>query len=125
MSALSDLRAALTTALEGANLHAFAVIPEDVDPPFVCVGPDDPYVSYESEFGLSFGEVLVRHRLTLVAERGDNENEADALDELILTVLGIDFEGFTVTEVTEPGPVSVNGQLHLGVNVKLYTIIRP
>jgi hypothetical protein len=127
MSALSEARATLADALEAADLHAFVTIPEDVDPPFVCVSPDEPYISYEGDIGLNFGEALVRHRLTLVAERGENEQEADQLDELILTVLGIDFEaeGFTVTEVGEPGSVPVNNQLHLGVNIRLQSIIRP
>jgi hypothetical protein len=125
MSALSEARATLSQALESAGLHAFPSVPEGVDPPFVCVGPDDPYINYEAEMGLSYGEALARHRLTLVTDRGENSTEADALDDLILTVLGIEFpESFTINEVTEPGPVPVNGQIYLGVNIRLQSVIR-
>lgn len=124
MSALSDLRTGLATALEGADFHAFATLPEDVDPPLVCVAPGDPYVNFEGDAGLNFGEAKVRHQLLLVVERGDNDVETDALDSMILAVLAIDFGDHQVEEVGEPGPVLINKQVHLGVNIRLSIPIR-
>ena len=119
MSALSELRADLRDKLTEAGLFAFTIIPEKAQPPFVFAAPDDPYVSYPGDMNLSYGEALVRHRLGLVVAAGVNEVEADALDELLLKVLAIDFAPHQIDTVDEPGQIAINGQAHLAVAVHL------
>lgn len=119
MSALSDLRADLKAKLEAAGVFAFTIVPETAVPPFVFAAPDDPYIDYEGGIGLAYGEALVRHRLGLVVPAGVNEVEAEALDELVLKVLAIDFAPHEVQTVDEPGQIRLNGQTHLAVAVHL------
>lgn len=120
MSRLSDLRTDLRNKLDAAGLFAFTIVPENAVAPFVYAAPDDPYISYEGGLGLSYGEALVRHRLGLVVPAGVNEVEADALDELVLKVLAIDFAPHVIEAVDEPGQISVNGQTHLAAVVHLF-----
>lgn len=119
MSALSDLRADLRDKLTAANIVAFTIVPEKAVPPFVYAAPDDPYISYEGGVGLTYGEALVRHRLGLIVPAGVNEVEADALDELVLKVLAIDFTPHVIEAVDEPGQIRLNGQTHLAAVVHL------
>ncbi|KRB73077.1 hypothetical protein ASE01_20085 [Nocardioides sp. Root190] len=119
MSALSQLRTELRDKLTEADLFAFTIVPEKVTPPFVYAAPDEPYISFEAGADLAFGEAVVRHRLGLVVAAGVNEVEADALDELLLKVLAIDFSPHVIDTVDEPGQIRVNQQTHLAAAVHL------
>lgn len=116
---LTALREQLETTLQGAGLAAYATLPERWTPPGVFVGPDLPYLDFE---GATFGGVLVHHQLTLVTAAGTNDTQAEALDDLILTVLGLDLGDYQVQTVDQPGRVTLNGQSYLGVAVHLTPI---
>ena len=124
MSALTDTRQALATLLDGAitDTKAFSEFPEKVTPPFVAVGPGDPYVDFE---GATFGGRNVRLIATFVTERGTNEVRAADLDEAIVTLVEkIEDDGsFMVTRVDQPGQLAINGQAHLGVPIHVLTQI--
>lgn len=123
MSALSQLRTDLRDKLSAAGLHAFNIVPEKVTPPFVYAGPDEPYIDFEGDTGLSYGECRVRHRLGLVVAAGVNEVEADALDDLVLKVLGLDLSPHVIDTVDEPGQIRINGQTHLAATVHVSVAI--
>ena len=127
MSALKQARDDLTELLTSqlADVQVHAIIPKDAVAPLIAVGPGFPYIERAAEdAAIAYGEVLVRHQLTLIVETGDNDTQADALDDLIVRVLGIDLGDFTVQQVDEPGPAPINGQLSLGVNVQLASALR-
>lgn len=125
MSALTDARKALETLLKdvlGEGTQVFAIIPERVVPPFVSIGPSDPYIDYE---GAVFGGRIVHLTASCVVAPGTNDKQADALDDLIVQVVGIvdDSGDFVVERVEQPGQLAVNGQAHLGANVMVRTEI--
>lgn len=123
MSALTDARKALETALKaalGEAVQVFAIIPERVVPPFVAIGPSDPYIDYE---GAAFGGRIVHLTASCVVAPGTNDRQADALDELIeQVVISVDDTGdFAVERVVQPGQLAINNQAHLGASVMVRT----
>lgn len=113
-----DLKAALGSAL--GTVKVFDHMPEKVSPPFVMVGPSFPYVDFA---GMPFGGRRIHLAVIVVAGRGSNDAEVDALDELTEKVLAgvADTDDFIATEVGQPGPVPVNNQRHLGLAVEVIT----
>lgn len=126
MSALTDARKAFSSLLDGvlAGVQVFSEFPERITPPFIAVGPGDPYVEFE---GATFGHRRVRLIATYVADRGTNDLKAadidDAVVALVETIDGDDAGAFVVTQVDQPGQISIGGQAHLGVSVHVLTEI--
>lgn len=124
MSALSETRVALAALLSEAfdGVQTFSEVPEKVTPPFIAVGPGDPYVEFE---GTTFGGRRVRLAATFVTDIGTNDVRAAELDEAVVAMVGaIDGSGdFMVTQVDQPGQITVNGQSCLGVSVLTLTEI--
>lgn len=126
MSTLSGARVALTQVIAAGLADVpskplvFSVIPERVTPPFVAIGPGDPYVEYE---GAVFGGHRVRQFATCVVAPGTNDKQAEALDDLIeLVINAIDADvDFVVERVQQPGQVAINNQAHLGASIIVLT----
>lgn len=125
MSTLSDLRADLATRLAGLSVQVHGTIPPQLAPPCAFVGPGDPYV--ESNFaGKNFGESLVNLTVTLVTEAGVNDEQADALDDLIIETLAlVDPQADLIPQSVErPGRIPLNGQDYLGARINISRITR-
>lgn len=124
MSALSDTRTGLAELLADSttfeDVTVLPELPEKATPPFVVVGPGDPYVSFE---GAPFGYRRVHLAVTFVSERGTNDVRAGQLDEAIIAIVEtIEADGdFMVVQVEQPGSVAINGQSHLAVSVTVMT----
>lgn len=109
---LTDARDQLVTLLKDAGLHAFATAPQQVTPPFVYVGANDPYLDWE---GASFGgTVFVRFQVGVVAAPAKagpvNDVVAAKLDDLVLQVIAtLSRTDYVVESVDEPGLISVAG----------------
>lgn len=120
-NALSDVRDRLKAVLEGVGLHAFAVVPPKVTPPFAYVAPGDPYVTYE---GANFGGEIVTCNVGAVVAAGANDVTAEGLDDAVLLILDalLDSDDFTGLDV-EVGAITVNGQSYLGASIRVQTEI--
>lgn len=120
---LTQLRLDLQAALKAARLNAFLTVPDKATPPMVYVAPGDPYLSFD---GANFGGQIARHQIVAVARAGVNTAAAEAIDELALEVLDAlsDLDDHLVTEVGQPGQITINGQQHLALAVSVETEIR-
>lgn len=122
MSILADQRQVIADALRAAGITAHTTVPDKWVPPGAFVGPGEPYITRQVD-GVAFGGEVVNHMVTLIVERGTNDERADELDDLILQALGaldgLEPQGFGVGDVQQPGQLSVNGQPHLGVAVEV------
>lgn len=122
MSAQSEARENLKTLLEGAlpGMLVFSSAPQKVVPPFIGIGPWDPYIDFN---GVPFGGRRVHLGVTVVAGAGTNDMLADELDDLIDSViLAIDEDQsgeFVPIQVDRPGQVGINGQSHLGCVIEV------
>lgn len=109
-NALTRAREDLRQVLEDAGLFAFSVAPEQVTPPFAYVGPDEPYVQFETGgFG---GRATARLVVGVVAEPGVSDVRAEQTDGLVLDVLRALWPeaAYEIGAVDEPGQITVNGQ---------------
>lgn len=123
MTALTDARARAADVLRaglGDDVQVFATIPEVVTPPFVAIGPGDPYVEFE---GAVFGGMRVRLAVSCIVAPGTNDLQAKALDELLLKVADLidDTGDFVVEQVQQAGQLAVNNQAHLGATLTALT----
>jgi hypothetical protein len=122
MSTLPQLRADLCEKLKTLDFNTFSIIPEVVTPPFAAVAPSEPYIEFSDADDLAYDEVIVNHRIILVAEAGANDKQADDLDLMVVKVLQLDLDPFLLNSVGEPGRINVNGQTHLGVAVNVSSV---
>lgn len=124
MSALSETRGRLAGLLDNliTGVPAFSELPERVVPPFIAVGPGDPYIEFE---GSTFGFRRVRLAATFVTGVGTNDVRASELDAAIVAIVeAVDDSGdFMVTQVDQPGQISIGGQACLGASVLALTEI--
>lgn len=122
-SALAAVRGDLATYLGSTlGLQAFSELPEKVTPPFLSVGPGDPYVEFE---GATFGHRRVRLLATIVGDVGTNDVRVAELDAYIVAIVeALDAsDDYLVFQVDQPGQIAINGQAHLGATVQAFTEI--
>jgi hypothetical protein len=126
VSELVEARVALAQLLDGVieGATSFSEFPEAVIPPFIAVGPGDPYLDFGAE-GVTFGRVRVNLAASFVADVGTNDVRAAELDSAVLAMVQVleESEAFIVTRVDQPGQIGVNGLAHLGVSVIVATEI--
>lgn len=115
MTSFEDLRVELRDALEEADLHAFLIEPEKVNPPLVFVSPDDPYLTFE---GANSGNVIVHHQLAIAAGRGVNEVAAGEVDRILAVVLNAIPADYAIGDA-RTGKITINGQQYLGAEVNV------
>jgi hypothetical protein len=119
---LAEANQALTTLLATAitDVPAFSEPPEKALPPFIVVGPADPWLDFE---GAPFGYCRVHQYATLITERGTNDVRAAALRTGAVAIAQVvdAADDFAVTQIEQPGVVSINGQECLAVSVTTVT----
>lgn len=120
MTTLEQARATLRDALKSAGMDAFSVTPEVADPPFAYAAPDEPYLSPD---GASFGQLIARHQVVLIASAGVNEATADELDQMIVTAVRAIDDAVDTFEVGRPGTIGLNSQSYLAVAISTTTEI--
>lgn len=119
-SPFKDLRTQIRDALKAADINAYSAPNDKAIPPLVYVSPREPYLTRE---GATFGGWVGQLQVTCVARQGINEQRADDLDDLIVTVLDVlEAEGFAevglyVQQVNRPGQVSIGGTPYLAVAI--------
>lgn len=123
---LSDARDRLRKLLADAGFNAFTTTPQPATPPFAYVGPDEPYLDYETAgYG---GAVIARFQVGYVAAPGDNEVRAAEIDEAVIKILVALQEnpeephGFIVADVGRPGTLTIASQGgHYAVPISVIT----
>lgn len=119
---LAAANQALVTLLASAiaDVPAFPEPPEKALPPFIVAGPADPWLDFE---GAPFGYCRVHQHATLITERGTNDVRVAALRTGAVAIAkAIDAaDDFAVTQIEQPGQISINGQDHLAVSVTCVT----
>lgn len=122
MATLTDLRKEVVDALNDGGIVAVHFVEEVNNPPIALVVPDSPYLD---QVETAFGEWNVNLSVVLAAASGTNETVTFDVDELIEKAIGILKEaGWDVTEVSQPGTVTVNGSPFVGAVLTLQTQTR-
>lgn len=121
MSVLEQARAEVVDALKGADLNAAEYVGELVQPPIALVMPDEPYVTTT---GVRFGNVRVNLSVLLIGGRGTNRAAANALDLMIEAAYTALADDWDVTEVSQPGEVTLSGNSWLSAVVSITTETR-
>lgn len=128
MSALEQGRADLAQLVDGVQVTVpgfgaitvptVSVTPEDATPPLIMTGPAEPYVDFEdADFGEKRG-----HYVAVAVGEGVNEAAASQVDDMItacLVRLLAEGSSFDVDQVDRPGKITLNGQSHLGVVIRV------
>lgn len=134
MSALDDTIAELSAALTGVtatatdgtayNVPVYTYMPETVTPPFLVIGPDEPWLDYDGP--TSRGE-MVEHLVAIpVAAAAANEVAAAQIREMTAGALPrlIDLDGYAIERVDQPGRFASNGQAYLATVIRLSRFTR-
>lgn len=120
-NALTLARAAVKDALTTGGMNAHVILPERVTPPLAWIAAGDPYITRE---GANFGGEIVHHEVVVAVGAGVNEVKAEGLDDLILKALdALDAADLHVSNVGQPGTVSIGGQKCLAVAIDVQTEI--
>lgn len=119
--AYSALAALLADAV--ANVPAYPELPEKAPPPFIVITPGDPWLDFE---GAPFGWCRVHLDATFITERGTNDVRAGELRRGAVAIAKKvdEDDDFAVTQIDQPGQVSINGQSHLGVSIRAVTEVQ-
>lgn len=133
MSDLSQARDVLAQALVGITVTVpgfpdpveVPVIPaveEAATVPVIMTGPADPYVDFVD---VNFGEKR-QHLVAVAVAEGANDDAADQIDDMVsaclLKLLGLG-SVFDVDQVDRPGKITLNGQSHLGVVIRVSRVL--
>ena len=118
VSVLEQTRVDVVDALKGAGLNAAQYVGELVQPPIALVMPDQPYVTTT---GVRFGNVRVNLSVLLIGGMGTNRSAANALDLMVEKAYAAMADNWDVTEVSQPGEVTLNGNSWLGAVVSITT----
>ncbi|MGG7466042.1 hypothetical protein [Plantibacter sp. YIM 135347] len=119
-SVLKEERTALVEALTDTGIQTFDHLPGRFTPPAALVLHGSPYISTET-----FSDYTVTFSVELIAgQSGDNEVTTDDLDNLILTAcVALTRAGYAVSEVGQPGMLTIQGGTFLAVPITTTTTI--
>ena len=116
------LREEIATALKAAGFHAVDYAAARLAPPAAVVVPGTPYLT-DTDEALGFGQMTVRYDVLLIVGRADNEKAADDIDAQIIGALTALHE-WDLTDVAQPGLVTLNGTQHLGTVLSIQDTIK-
>ena len=122
MTDLADVNQALATLLVDAveGVPVYPELPEVAPPPFIVIGPGEPWVDFE---GAPFGRCRLHLAATFVADVGTNDVRVNELTAAVLAIMRTvnDSDDFMVVQVDQPGQISISGQAHLAASVQTLT----
>lgn len=114
LTTLANIREEVADALTEAGIKATHYVNENFVPPICIVIPNDPYVSRSDRFGMW----TVSLQVLVIGGKGTNKTASDKLDSQIQKVVeALGHEA--LSEVGQPGEVSINGAPHLAAVVSL------
>ena len=118
MSALTDLRVEVTTALAPV-IQSTEFLPETITPPVAVVVPGEPYI----KTGRTFGTHDVTLSLYLIGGRGTNKSAASAMDTLIEQVIET-LPDWNLQDVRQPYTITLNGAKYLATEIDIQTTLK-
>lgn len=116
---LTEMRTQVVTDLETAGINAIEYVKETILPPVAVVVPADPYIEPGDVFGM---HVVFLHVL-LIGGKGTSNTAAKNIDSMIEDVISA-LDDWDLTEVTQPGEVTLKGNQYLGAVINIQQDIK-
>jgi len=117
---LSSIRTPLATALASVSANVYSYVPEAVQGPAVILVPDSPYLELNT-INDSTIHAKVNMTITCGVAYGSNPASLDNLEQLILSVLAVIPDGYTVGPVERPTVTQVGAVNLLVADIRVST----
>lgn len=117
---LSDVRTPLATALSGVAANIFSYVPENVPVPAVIFVPDSPYLELDTINGSTI-HTKINLTITCAVAYASNAAALDNLEQLIISVLAVIPDGYTVGPVERPTVTQVGSSNMLVADIRVST----
>lgn len=114
------VRGALKTAISGVAANTYDSVPESPMVPFAAVVPSNPYL--EANLIGTSTRVKVNLVITVGVASYSNAASLDNIEQLVLSILAVIPQGYTVGSVSNPVPVSLaSGSEIIACEIQLST----
>jgi hypothetical protein len=115
-----NVRGTLKTALASVSANVYDYVPEAPNVPFAAIVPDVPYLE-PNLIGTST-RVKINFRLTLGVAPYSNAASLDNIERLIMSILAVIPQGYTVGSVSNPVPMTLaSGSEIIACEIQLST----
>ena len=115
-----NVRGTLKTALASVSANVYDYVPEAPNVPFAAIVPDVPYLE-PNLIGAST-RVKINFRLTVGVAPYSNAASLDNIERLIMSILAVIPQGYTVGSVSNPVPMTLaSGSEIIACEIQLST----
>jgi hypothetical protein len=115
-----NVRGTLKTALASVAANVYDYVPEAPSVPFAAIVPDVPYLE-PNLIGTST-RVKINFRLTVGVAPYSNAASLDNIERLIMSILAVIPQGYTVGSVSNPVPMTLaSGSEIIACEIQLST----
>ena len=115
-----NVRGTLKTALASVSANVYDYVPEAPNVPFAAIVPDVPYLE-PNLIGTST-RVKINIRLTVGVAPYSNAASLDNIERLIMSILAVIPQGYTVGSVSNPVPMTLaSGSEIIACEIQLST----
>lgn len=116
----TSIRGAVKTAIAGVAANTYDSIPESPIVPFAVVEPSNPYL--EPNLLGSSTKVQVNLLVTVGVGSYSNAASLDNIEKLVMSILAVIPQGYTVGAVSQPIPMSLaGGSIVLACDIQIST----